>query len=144
MHKELLSRLTDACRAEKNELNQYPPLTLAYIGDAVFEVLVRTMLIKNEKAPVGRLHKMSTNYVKAKAQSDIMHKIFEFLSPEEQDVVRRGRNAKSATIPKNADVIEYKYATGFEALLGYVYLSGDIDRLIEIFHMAVEQVNDTH
>lgn len=116
----------------------YPPLVLAYIGDAVYEVYVRTLLVGESNAPVHILHKRSTDFVKAKAQSDIIHRIMDNLSLDEQDIVRRGRNAKSGTIPKNADVTEYKYATGFESLIGYLYLKEDVERLMQVLKMAVD------
>jgi len=121
------------------DIRELSPLVLAYLGDAVYEVFIRTYVVANNNVPVCRLHKYSTSYVKAKAQSDIIHKIIEKLTDEEKDIVRRGRNAKSATIPKNADVTEYKYATGFESLLGYVYLKRDYNRLMELLKMCVEQ-----
>ncbi|HHV99772.1 MAG TPA: Mini-ribonuclease 3 [Clostridiaceae bacterium] len=120
------------------DICQIHPLVLAYIGDAVYEVFIRTLVVCEGNATVNRLHRRSTCFVKAKAQSDIVHRIMNLLSPEEQDIVRRGRNAKSGTIPKNADVTEYKYATGFESLIGYLYLKKDYDRLIEIMKMSVE------
>lgn len=117
-----------------------PPLVLAYIGDAVYEVFIRTYLISQGSSKVHNLHLKSTAFVKAKAQSDIIHGIMDGLTEEEQDLVRRGRNARSGTIPKNADVTEYKYATGFEALIGYLYLNGRMDRLIGIMKRAVLRV----
>lgn len=120
------------------DVDQYHPLVLAYIGDTVYEVFIRTMLVSRGNATVHKLHKRSINFVKAKSQSEILHKIMEHLSPEEQDVVRRGRNAKSGTIPKNADVAEYKYATGFESLIGYLYLRKEFERLMQILNLAVE------
>lgn len=124
------------------DLNTYSPLVLAYAGDAVYELFVRTLLIGKGNAPVHKLHKQSIAYVKAKAQSDTIHSLMEMLTPEEQDVVRRGRNAKSGTIPKNADVTDYKYATGFESLLGYLYLKGDYTRLLEVLSISVGQSHD--
>jgi len=123
-------------------VNQYSPLVLAYIGDAVYEVFIRTLLVCEGNAPVNKLHKRSISYVKAKAQSNIVHGLMDFLTKDEQDVVRRGRNAKSGTIPKNADVTEYKYATGFESLVGYLYLKGDSKRLIEVLKMSVSESID--
>ncbi|HHV97015.1 MAG TPA: Mini-ribonuclease 3 [Clostridiaceae bacterium] len=120
------------------DIREYSPLVLAYLGDAIYEVFIRTYVVANNDVPMCRLHKYSTNFVKAKAQSDIIHKIYDKLTDEEKDIVRRGRNAKSTTIPKNADVTEYKYATGFESLLGYVYLKKDYGRLIELLKMCVE------
>jgi ribonuclease-3 family protein len=120
-------------------LNEYSPLVFAYVGDAVYELYVRTLLISKGNAPVNKLHKRSVSFVKAKAQSDIIHKMIESLAPEELDVVRRGRNAKSGTVPKNADITDYKYATGFESLLGYLYLKGDYTRLLELLEASVEK-----
>lgn len=123
----------------ESEINNMAPLVLAYIGDAVYEVFIRTLLISEGNIPVHKLHKRSIEYVKAKAQSDIVHRIMEKLNPDELDVVRRGRNAKSGTIPKNADVGEYKYATGFESLIGYLYLRKDNKRLMEVLKMAISE-----
>ena len=120
------------------DIREYSPLVLAYLGDAVYEVFIRTLVVSKNDVSVCKLHKHSTSYVKAKAQSDIIHRIIERLTQEEQDIVRRGRNAKSATIPKNADVTEYKYATGLESLLGYLYLKKDYQRLAEILEMCVD------
>ncbi|HOE56055.1 MAG TPA: ribonuclease III domain-containing protein, partial [Bacillota bacterium] len=76
-------------------------------------------------------------FVKAKAQADILGRINELLTPEEQDIVRRGRNTKSSTVPKNADILDYRYATGFEALIGFLYLTGQTDRLMEVINMII-------
>lgn len=111
------------------------PLQLAYIGDAVYELLVRTYLLE-KKLPVKELHKSTTKYVKAKAQATIVHILEDVLSEEEQTVVKKGRNAKSNTMPKNADMIDYKYATGFEALMGYLYLTGQDNRIAELFEVV--------
>ncbi|HCS75517.1 MAG TPA: Mini-ribonuclease 3 [Clostridiales bacterium] len=108
------------------------PLTLAYIGDTVYDLFVRTYLIYTNDVPVHQLHKMSVSFVKAQSQSEALHKIEELLTEEEMHIVRRGRNAKSGTIPKNAAVTEYRWATGFESLLGYLYLTGQGNRLCEI------------
>ena len=105
----------------------------------VYELYIRTLLLSRGNAPVHKLHRQSIEYVKAKAQSDIIHKLLEQLDPVEQDVVRRGRNAKSGTVPRNADVTDYKYATGFETLLGYLYIKQDFDRLLEVLRISVEQ-----
>jgi ribonuclease III family protein len=117
------------------DINQLSPLVLAYIGDSIFEVFIRTSMLADTTASVHKLHKRSIEFVKAKAQSDKIHRILEFLTDEEQNIVRRGRNAKSGTIPKNADVAEYKYATGFESLLGFLYLKKEYARLLEILKM---------
>jgi ribonuclease-3 family protein len=108
------------------------PLQLAYIGDAVYELLVRTYLLKKGLS-VKELHKATINFVKAKSQANIVHNLEEELTEHEKIVVKKGRNAKSNTVPKNANLIDYKYATGFEALIGELYLSGKDERLSELF-----------
>lgn len=123
------------------ELNEYSPLVLAYIGDTVYEVFIRTYLVVDREASVNTLHKRATSYVKASAQSKIVHSLTDKLTEEEKNIVRRGRNAKSGTIPKNANVTEYKYATGFEALIGYLFLKKDYERLSYIIEEAIKVQN---
>ncbi|RXT09055.1 Mini-ribonuclease 3 [Ammoniphilus sp. CFH 90114] len=105
------------------------PLTLAYMGDAVLEVYVRQHLIAKKGAKPHLLHRMATQYVSAKAQSRALHILQEELTEEESWMVKRGRNTKSGTIPKNADPIEYRNSSGFECMLGYLYLTGQKQRL---------------
>ena len=108
------------------------PLQLAYIGDAVYELLVRTYLLK-QKTPVKELHNANISYVKAEAQARIVHNLEDILTEKEQRLVKKGRNAKSNTVPRNAKLIDYKYATGFEALFGYLYLTEQDERIDELF-----------
>lgn len=122
---------------EKN-VDLMPPLVLAYIGDAVFEVYVRTLLIGEGEVKVGKLHKKSIDYVKAKAQADFIKMLFDLLDEEERKIVMRGRNTNTATTPKNADIIDYRYATGFEALIGHLYLKGRHDRLMELLKACIK------
>lgn len=136
---EFFDKITGEFNYKPDEVSQLSPLVLAYIGDAVYEVFIRTMLVSGGNVPVHVLHKRSIAYVKAKAQSDIVHRIMPLLTEEELNIVRRGRNAKSATVPKNADITDYRYATGFESLLGFLYLKKDYDRLMNILRMAVSQ-----
>ncbi len=110
---------------------QYSPLTLAYIGDAVYELFVRTYLIKDANFPVKHLHKEAIHLVNAKAQSDLYQKIKDKLTEEEMQVYKRGRNTNSHP-PKNADMVDYKSATGVEALIGYLYLIGDDSRIADL------------
>lgn len=109
-------------------------LALAYIGDAVYETYIRHHLIQNGAVKPNLLHKKATSFVAAKAQNKIIHFFLEsdWLSEEESAVVRRGRNAKSGSVPKNTDVQTYRYSTAFEALMGYLYLSGRIERMEEL------------
>ncbi len=119
--------------------NRLSPLALAYIGDGVYELYVRTRVIEeNPDLPARKLHLHTVRYVKARAQSQSVGAMLDLLTDEETAVYRRGRNAKSNTAPKNADLIEYKRATGFEALVGYVYLAGNEDRLNELMNIAYE------
>lgn len=119
------------------DIRMLNPLVLAYIGDSVYDTYIRTLLVSGGSAQVAKLHKMSIAFVKAKSQADILSRISGMLTEEEQDIARRGRNTKSGTIPKNADVSDYRHATGFEALIGFLYLTGKIDRLMEILQRAV-------
>ncbi|AOH52844.1 Mini-ribonuclease 3 [Peribacillus muralis] len=119
-------------------------LALAYIGDAVYETYIRHHLIQNGAVKPNLLHKKATSFVAAKAQNKIIHHFLEsnWLSEEETAVVRRGRNAKSGTVPKNTDVQTYRYSTAFEALMGYLYLSGRIERMEELIKKAIEYIEE--
>lgn len=119
---------------------QYSPLTLAYIGDAVYELYIRTYIMHSTNMPVSKLHKASTRYVSARAQADIIRKVMDRLTDEEVSAYKRGRNAHSYTSAKNADIIDYRMATGLEALIGYVYVKKDINRLEEIISFCIEAV----
>ena len=125
----------------KSEARTLNPLQLAIIGDAVYEVYIRSyILTKHTDYSAHKIHKNAIDYVKAKAQSIIMHEMEEELDEEEMYIFKRGRNAKSATVPKNANVRDYRMATGFEALVGYLYLIGDKKRLEVIFDRGIEVI----
>lgn len=113
------------------------PVVLAYIGDAVFELLVRQYLISLPNQKSHHLHKEATKYVSAKGQRKVLERWQPHLTEEEADVVRRGRNAKSGTPPKNADLTDYRLATALESLVGYLYYEGRTDRLNELLTMAL-------
>jgi ribonuclease III family protein len=117
------------------DIRMFNPLVLAYIGDSVYDTFIRTMLVSGGSIQVDKLHKRSIKYVQAKAQAEITEQLHNILTEDEQDIVRRGRNTKSNTVPKNADINDYRYATGFEALVGYLYLTGNTKRLMEIFEL---------
>ena len=119
------------------------PLVLAYIGDGVYELFVRNKLIlEHPQTPPSKLHKLSSACVKAHSQSNSMKVIEPILNEKELSVYKRGRNAKSQTVPKNADVTDYRRATGFEALIGYLYLEKEIERLDEIMNLAFLNYTD--
>ena len=117
---------------DENDVNLLSPLTWAYIGDCVYELYIRTELINKTNLKPHKLHIESIKYVKAKAQAEILQNIYEELTEEEKDIVRRGRNTENHHLPKNSNVQEYMYSTAFEALIGYLYLTRKDERLKEI------------
>lgn len=119
---------------------EYPVLTLAYMGDAVLEMLSREFVLKNSGAvKPGQLVKASKAFITCEAQSDAVEKILPLLTEEEEAVFKRGRNAKTHFAPKHGELIQYRRATGFEALMGYLYLNGRNDRAKELFFKAYEK-----
>ena len=132
-----LIQLKELFHLEDQDLRSYSPLTLAYIGDGVYELIIRTILVKKGNCPVNRLHKKASSHVKAGAQSAIMEVIEEELTPEELSVYRRGRNAHSPTMAKHATMADYRRATGFEALMGYLYLKEDYTRMLTLVRMGI-------
>ena len=132
-----LMQLKELFHLEDQDLRSYSPLTLAYIGDGVYELVIRTILVKKGNCPVNRLHKKASSLVKAGAQSAIMEVIEEKLTSEELSVYRRGRNAHSPTMAKHATMADYRRATGFEALMGYLYLKEDYTRMLTLVRMGI-------
>ncbi|WP_332649129.1 Mini-ribonuclease 3 [Lysinibacillus sp. 54212] len=127
------------------DVKQLNALALAYMGDAVLEQKVREHLLLSGRVKPNTLHREATKYVSAKAQSMIMHRFMDedFLTEEELAVFRRGRNAKSGTVPKNTDVQTYRNSSGFEAVLGSLYLSGQLDRVYTIIDYAIEIIEQS-
>lgn len=125
---------------EGKDIRSFSPLTLAYIGDAVYEIVIRTIIVEKGNAPVNKLHHKASSLVKAVAQKEAMEKILPLLTEEEEAVYKRGRNAKSYTSAKNASVIDYRIATGFEALMGFLYLMGRNERMLELVKIAVNNL----
>ena len=123
---------------EEVDVNLLSPLTWAYIGDAVYELYIRTNLVNNTILKPHKLHIESIKYVKAKAQADILKELMEILTDEEKDIVRRARNAENHHLPKNADPEDYMYSTAFEGLIGYLYLCKKDERLKEILKKCIE------
>ncbi len=116
----------------KQEVELMSPLTWAYIGDAVYELFIRNKLINETNLKPHKLHIEAIKYVKAKSQAEKLNEIYEILTDEEKDIVRRGRNTQNHHLPKNSNVQEYMYATAFEALIGYLYLTKQNTRLKDI------------
>jgi ribonuclease-3 family protein len=128
---------------EEQDLRTYSPLTLAYIGDAIFELVVRTVLVERKNTQAEKLHKAATKIVKAETQALLIEVVKDDLTEEELAVYKRGRNAKAVTRAKNATMSEYRRATGFEALMGYLYLKGDMERMIKLIRLGVEKAEVT-
>ena len=116
------------------------PLTLAFVGDAVFSLYIREMLVVEANRPVGKLHTLSVKWVKAEAQSKGMRAILPLLSEKEAEVFKRGRNAHTSHTPKNQSGCDYHYATGFEALVGYLYLKDETTRLTELLNEVIKAI----
>ena len=119
---------------------EYSPLALAYIGDAVYEVMIRTVVIGIGNARVNKYHQATKEFVQAKGQAQFYNHIKEILTDKEEDIFKRGRNAKSASSAKNTDILTYRHATGVEALIGYLYIDGDIQRILEIMTYGLEKL----
>ena len=122
----------------------YSPLALAYIGDSVYDLYVRGRVLLKGKRHVTQMHKDSVSFVKAHSQAQSVHAIENVLTEEELRILKWGRNAKSNTAPKNADITDYRLATGFETLIGYLYLKKDEERLNKLMNTAYEAVDATN
>lgn len=128
----LLEKIKEAFAVKEMDIRSYSPLTFAYVGDAVYDLIIRTVAVGRANKAVSALHKKTSSIVKAKTQSDIIEVMMPHLTEEEREIYKRGRNAKPHTMAKNASVSDYRRATGFEALIGYLYLDGKFDRIIEL------------
>lgn len=131
--KELIERTKNEA-----EINTLSPLTWAYVGDSVYELFIRMHLVNTTKLKPHKLHIEAIKYVKAKAQADILQKLDKTLTDKEKEIVIRGRNAENHHLPKNATVQEYMHSTGFEALIGYLYLTKQDERLGEILKLCIQ------
>lgn len=136
MEEDLIGYFKTQMKLPHRDIRTYSPLALAYIGDAVYDLLIRTEIVAAGNSPVNKYHKQVSSIVKAEAQSRLMHCILEDLTEEEKDVYKRGRNANSYTKAKNASMGEYHRATGFEALLGYLYLTEQYARITELLQIG--------
>ena len=133
----LAGYLRRAWELPNQDLNTYSPLTLAYIGDSIYDLVIRTLIVESGNAPANKLHKSATKMVQATAQAELYHLIQDQLTEEELAIYKRGRNAKSFTSAKNTGIVEYRTATGLEALIGYLYLTDRTDRLLELIKPVV-------
>ena len=118
-------------------ITDYSPLTLAYIGDGIYEIVIRTVIVDEANRQVNKIHKAASNLVKAGTQAKMIHYIMDDLTDEELTIYKRGRNAKAVTRAKNASMSEYRTATGFEALMGWLYLTGQSERMMKLIKKSV-------
>lgn len=135
----LLDAIRVAFPGKEQDVRTYSPLTLAYIGDAVYDVIIRTVVVSRANRPANALHHITVKYVSANAQSRIVQALKEELTEEEQGIYRRGKNSKPHTTAKNASVADYLKATGFEAVIGYLYLTGRMERALELVRKGIEK-----
>ena len=141
MAADLNEFINDRFGIQSQDIRTYSPLTLAYIGDAVFDLVIRSVLVNKGNTAVNNLHKRASAIVKAPTQAAIAAAIMEDLTDEEKDIYRRGRNSKPHTKAKNASTMEYLEATGFEAVLGFLYLAGDMDRALWLIKLGCERLD---
>ena len=121
------------------DVRTYSPLVYAYIGDCIYDLVIRTLAVCHGNTKMESLHKYTTSVVRATAQSQMLEDIGPLLTEEEEDIVRRGRNAKSASGAKNASMMDYRRATALEALIGYLYLTDRMDRVLELIKVGLEK-----
>ncbi len=134
-----LDKIIDTFDLKEQDYRSYSALTLAYIGDCVYDLVIRTIVVFHSNKSVNDLHKKTTRFVKAETQAMMIQALWdnEILAEEERNVYKRGRNTKSHTMAKNASIIAYRKATGFEAVIGYLYLTGQMERILELVKMGL-------
>ena len=132
MEKDLFNIIKQNMDLGEINITDYSPLTLAYIGDGIYEIVVRTVIVDEANRQVNKIHKAASNLVKAETQAKMIHLIMDDLTEEEVRIYKRGRNAKAVTRAKNASMSDYRTATGFEALMGWLYLTGQSERMMQL------------
>ena len=142
MEKGIISYIRKQFELKEVDIHTYSPLTLAYIGDGIFDLIVRTVVVGRGNANVGNLHKKTSHVVKAQTQAKMIGQLLPYLTEEEADIYRRGRNAHSPTMAKNATRSDYRKATGLEALIGYLYLEDQLERILFLIQKGMEQLHE--
>ena len=140
---ELDSYMRDVFHMKEVDIREYSPLTLAYIGDSIYDLVIKTLVINEENQQVQKLHARTSELVQASAQSKMMRVLQELLTEEEHAIYKRGRNAKSVSPAKNQTLTDYRRATGFEALMGYLYLKKDMKRLINLVKIGLDSLEES-
>ena len=139
---EFDSYMHEIFNMEEVDVRTYSPLTLAYIGDCVYDLIIKSLVIGNGNKQVNKMHKATSSLVQAATQSLMMRKLQDLLTDEERAVYKRGRNAKSVSPAKNQSVTDYRRATGFEALMGYLYLKKEYKRMLELVKIGLDSLNE--
>jgi len=139
---EFVSYMNELFQMEEVDIREYSPLTLAYIGDCVYDLVIKSLVINEGNKQVNKLHQETSRLVQASAQSLMMRTMQEHLTEEEHAVYKRGRNAKSVSPAKNQSITDYRRATGFEALLGYLYLKKDYKRLLDLVKIGLDSLEN--
>lgn len=137
-----LNCFKEAMKLKEVEAREYSPLALAYLGDAVYELAIRTFVMNHGNTQVNKMHKKTASLVKAEAQANFYKVLEEELTEEEKAVYKRGRNAKSVTMAKHATMKDYRMATGFEALMGYLYLTEQMERMAELLGHGLKKLGE--
>lgn len=136
----LLEQIRSSFSCKEVDIRTYSPLTMAYIGDAIYDLIIRTVVVERGNRSANDLHRKTIQYVKAGAQAEMIEALAEVLTEEETNIYRWGRNAKFYTKAKNATIQEYRKATGMEALMGYLYLNGRTERLLELVKEGIRRI----
>ena len=139
----LLDLIKQSFELKEVDIRAYSPLTLAYIGECVYDLVIRTVVVERGNEPANKLHKKTVAYVKAQTQASMIEALLPYLTEEEEAVYKRGRNAKSYTSAKNASIGDYRKATGMEALVGYLYLTGQEARIMELIKTGLKELSMT-
>lgn len=137
----LVSQIREIFALPEVDVRSYSPLALAYIGDDVYDIIIRTMVVEKANRSAHDLHLISSRYVKAQTQAAMIEALGDVLTEEEEAVYKRGRNAKAYTTAKNASVADYRKATGLEALVGYLYLQNKMDRILELIKEGIQRLH---
>lgn len=136
-----LQEIKETFAVKEVDVRAYSPLTLAYIGDAVYDIIIRTVVVERANRAANILHKKTSSYVKAQTQAEMIEALQPLLTEEEEAVYKRGRNAKSYTTAKNATIADYRKATGFEAVMGFLYLTDDTDRILFLVKEGLKKID---
>lgn len=142
MEKGIDAYIKEQFQLDPIDIRTYSPLTLAYIGDGIYDLVIRSIVVGRGNTKASNLHRETSRLVKAQTQAEMVERLLPNLTEEEKDIYRRGRNAKSPTMAKNASMSDYRKATGFEALMGYLYLQDEFERLVELVKIALKVEKD--